>query len=47
MRTHRIEKATESLEIYRILTLRTIPLALAKGTLSTTTARQIEELLKN
>lgn len=39
--------APESLELYRLLSLRTIPLALAKGTLAPGAAREIEALLKN
>lgn len=39
--------APESLELYRLLSLRTIPLALAKGTLEPAAAREIEALLKN
>ena len=39
--------APESLELYRLLSLRTIPLALAKGTLSAETAQQIAALLKS
>ncbi len=37
--------APDSLELYRILSLRTIPLALAKGTLKAETAREITALL--
>jgi predicted short-subunit dehydrogenase-like oxidoreductase (DUF2520 family) len=37
--------APESLELYRQLSLRTIPLALAKGTLKPEAAREIEALL--
>ncbi len=39
--------APESLELYRLLSLRTIPLALAKGTLEPGAAREIEALLKS
>jgi len=38
-------EAPESLELYRILSLRTIPLALAKGTLRQQTAKEITALL--
>jgi predicted short-subunit dehydrogenase-like oxidoreductase (DUF2520 family) len=38
--------APASLEIYRLLSLRTIPIALAKGTLSPEAAREIEALLR-
>src|SRR6266568_2566423 len=38
-------EAPDSLELYRILSLRTIPLALAKGTLRPETAKQIAALL--
>ena len=38
--------APESLDLYRLLSLRTIPLALAKGTLKPATAGEIETLLK-
>jgi predicted short-subunit dehydrogenase-like oxidoreductase (DUF2520 family) len=37
--------APGSLDLYRLLSLRTIPLALAKGTLAPGTAREIEALL--
>jgi predicted short-subunit dehydrogenase-like oxidoreductase (DUF2520 family) len=37
--------APESLELYRLLSLRTIPLATAKGTLTPTRAKEIESLL--
>src|SRR5882672_996074 len=37
--------APGSLDLYRLLSLRTVPLALAKGTLSPATAREIEALL--
>ena len=37
--------APQSLDLYRLLSLRTIPLALAKGTLKADVARQIEALL--
>jgi len=37
--------APQSLELYRLLSLRTIPLALAKGTLEPAAAREIEALL--
>jgi predicted short-subunit dehydrogenase-like oxidoreductase (DUF2520 family) len=39
------ETAPESLDLYRLLSLRTVPLALAKGTLKPETAREIEALL--
>ena len=39
------KSAPDSLELYRILSLRTIPLALAKGTLKAETAREITALL--
>ena len=39
--------APESLELYRILSLRTIPLALAKGTLKLETAKEITTLLRS
>jgi predicted short-subunit dehydrogenase-like oxidoreductase (DUF2520 family) len=39
-------KAPESLELYRMLSLRTIPLALAKGTLKPEAAKEIRVLLK-
>lgn len=38
--------APESLELYRLLSLRTIPLAIAKGTLSPAVATEIAALLK-
>ena len=38
-------EAPDSLDLYRILSLRTIPLALAKGTLKPETAREIAALL--
>ena len=37
--------APESLDLYRLLSLRTVPLALQKGTLRPETAREIENLL--
>ena len=37
--------APESLALYRLLSLRTVPLALAKGTLQPETAKEIEALL--
>ena len=37
--------APESLELYRLLSLRTVPLARAKGTLASGTAKEIETLL--
>jgi predicted short-subunit dehydrogenase-like oxidoreductase (DUF2520 family) len=40
-------EAPESLELYRILSLRTIPLALAKGTLEPETAKEITALLQS
>ena len=40
-------EAPESLELYRILSLRTIPLALAKGTLEPQTAKEITALLRS
>ena len=39
------QSAPDSLELYRILSLRTIPLALAKGTLKPETAKEITALL--
>src|SRR5438034_7742998 len=39
--------APDSLELYRILSLRTIPLALAKGTLKPETAKEITALLRS
>jgi len=39
-------EAPESLELYRTLSLRTIPLALAKGTLKPETAKEIAALLR-
>jgi len=39
------KEAPDSLELYRLLSLRTIPLALAKGTLDARAAREIEALL--
>jgi len=39
------ETAPETLDLYRLLSLRTIPLALAKGTLMPGTAKEIEALL--
>src|SRR2546423_914180 len=39
-------EAPDSLELYRILSLRTIPLALAKGTLEPAAAREITALLE-
>ena len=39
------KEAPDSLELYRILSLRTIPLALAKGTLKPETAKEIMALL--
>src|SRR6266700_2090295 len=41
------ESAPDSLELYRILSLRTIPLALAKGTLKPETAKEITTLLRS
>ena len=38
--------APESLGLYRLLSLRTVPLALAKGTLRTDRAKEIEALLR-
>jgi len=40
-------EAPDSLELYRLLCLRTVPLALAKGTLKPAAAREIEALLKS
>jgi predicted short-subunit dehydrogenase-like oxidoreductase (DUF2520 family) len=40
-------EAPESLELYRTLSLRTIPLALAKGTLKPETAKEIAALLRS
>ena len=37
--------APESVDLYRLLSLRTVPLALAKGTLAPETAKEIEVLL--
>ena len=39
------ETAPDTLELYRLLSLRTIPLAIAKGTLKPETAREIEAIL--
>ena len=39
------KSAPESLELYRLLSLRTIPVALAKGTLGAARAKEIEALL--
>ncbi len=39
--------APDSLELYRLLSLRTIPLALAKGTLNPDAAKEIEALLSS
>ena len=39
------KKAPDSLQLYRLLSLRTVPLALAKGTLDARAAREIEALL--
>jgi predicted short-subunit dehydrogenase-like oxidoreductase (DUF2520 family) len=41
------KEAPDSLELYRILSLRTIPLALAKGTLKPETAKEIAALLQS
>ena len=41
------KSAPDSLELYRILSLRTIPLALAKGTLKPETAKEITTLLQS
>src|SRR5260221_346791 len=41
------KEAPDSLELYRILSLRTIPLALAKGTLKPETAEEITTLLRS
>src|SRR6266478_5688694 len=41
------ESAPDSLELYRIMSLRTIPLALAKGTLKPETAKKIAALLRS
>jgi predicted short-subunit dehydrogenase-like oxidoreductase (DUF2520 family) len=41
------KEAPDSLELYRLLSLRTVPLALAKGTLKPDAAREIEGLLKS
>jgi predicted short-subunit dehydrogenase-like oxidoreductase (DUF2520 family) len=38
--------APESLDLYRLLSLRTIPVAMAKGTLESATAKEIEALLR-
>jgi predicted short-subunit dehydrogenase-like oxidoreductase (DUF2520 family) len=40
-------EAPGSLELYRLLSLRTVPLALAKGTLKPEAAKEIETLLKS
>jgi predicted short-subunit dehydrogenase-like oxidoreductase (DUF2520 family) len=40
-------EAPDSLELYRLLSLRTVPLALAKGSLKPEAAREIEALLKS
>jgi predicted short-subunit dehydrogenase-like oxidoreductase (DUF2520 family) len=40
-------EAPGSLELYRLLSLRTVPLALAKGTLKPEAAKEIEALLKS
>jgi len=39
------KEAPDSLELYRLLSLRTIPLAITKGTLDARAAREIEVLL--
>jgi len=39
-------EAPDSLELYRILSLRTIPIALAKGTLKPEAAKEITALLE-
>ena len=41
------KEAPDSLELYRLLSLRTVPLALAKGSLKPEAAREIEALLKS
>ncbi len=41
------KEAPDSLELYRILSLRTIPLALARGTLEPETAKEITALLQS
>jgi len=41
------KEAPDSLELYRLLSLRTVPLALAKGTLKPAAAKEIEALLKS
>jgi predicted short-subunit dehydrogenase-like oxidoreductase (DUF2520 family) len=41
------QEAPESLELYRLLSLRTVPTALAKGTLKPEAAREIEALLQS
>ena len=41
------KESPDSLELYRILSLRTIPLALAKGTLKPETAKEITALLRS
>ncbi len=41
------KSAPDSLELYRILSLRTIPIALAKGTLRPETAKEIAALLRS
>ena len=40
------KEAPESLDLYRLLSLRTVPLALAKGTLKPEAAKEIKALLK-
>jgi len=40
-----VKDAPESMDLYRLLTLRTVPLALAKGTLASGAAKEIEALL--
>lgn len=41
------QQPPEALEIYRLLSLRTVPIALAKGTLRPEIAREIEALLRD
>jgi predicted short-subunit dehydrogenase-like oxidoreductase (DUF2520 family) len=41
------KEAPDSFELYRLLSLRTVPLALAKGSLKPETAKEIEALLKS
>jgi hypothetical protein len=48
IRRHLAALATDapgSLDLYRLLSLRTVPLAIAKGTLGPATAKEIQTLL--